>query len=258
MSGAVLQGDSSHVVREGDQLCKTFRSKRGRRQSHTALTKWAAALLQLRAPTVLPPRPGDLPTMLRMTWLEGARLSESPGWRSRLDLAEQLGRGLAELHALPCDHDPMPLSEAVGRRMEGWLARDVGLEALGAGRRLRLRERLDPGALDGLVRVPCHRDVHGDNLLLAPDQPMALLDWEHAMADCAWVDLLRGWDGRPPDEDPWTAGVASAAGLPIEQWGALVALGLVEGAGCIVWGARNGQPDLMERGDTLLEHLLPG
>ncbi len=251
------QGTSSNVrLLPGPPavVLKRYRSARARTQARDALQSWAPSLTRLRAPIVLPSAANDPSPSLRLEFLEGGVLSNEAMWREQLDIAEALGNGLAELHALHAPPDPLPLHEAIPRRLAGWLKRDEG--ALGAERILELQAHLDPTPLRGLERVPCHRDLGPDNVVLLKQGGFGLIDWEHARADCAWSDILRTWEGLPPELDTWSAALARGAGLPLDGWPALRALGLVEGAGCIVWGTSQAQPWLVERGERLLRNLL--
>ncbi|MCO4773051.1 MAG: aminoglycoside phosphotransferase family protein [Deltaproteobacteria bacterium] len=235
---------------------KQARSVRAREQEAAALRDWGPELASVQAPVLLTPEPEDDPRTLRMTLLPGRRLSELPDGLDRLDLATTLGRGLAELHALHAPHDSVPLPRAIELRLDGWLRRD-SLDALGPATRRDLASALEPDALHGERRVPCHRDVSPDNVLVGPDG-LGLVDWEHARADCRWVDLLRMWDGRSPSDSPWLRALAAGMGLELSSgWPALRTVGLVEGAGCVVWGAQRGDAELVGRGRALLRQLIP-
>lgn len=240
-------GTSATIERRPDGVHKSYRSVRARDQERRALLDWAPHL-PLRCPRVLAVEPDAL----LLEHLDGAH--PGPGWREELDLAEALGCGLAALHALPfTDEDPLPLIEALPRRLAGWRSRcgDPLLRRAG-GLLPDVLARCAPGTLR---RVPCHRDVHPGNVLLGA--PLALLDWEHAGPDSPWVDLLRTWEGLRPHEDPWLRALAAGAGLDLEVgWPTLRALGLVEGAGCLAWGARHGAPEVVARGHRLLTRLL--
>lgn len=229
------------------------RSLRAAEQERRALSEWGGRLTRLRAPRLLPPLPDDEPLRIRTEWLAGSPLDDASDWRDDLDLARTLGAGLAELHGLAGDDDPMPLSEAIPRRLEGWLARDDG--AL-APFRDSLRAAVPTTALARAVRVPCHRDVGPENVLVRPDGGLALIDWEHARLDHPWTDALRTWQGLPPDDDPWLAALAEGMELdPRADWPGLRALGVVEGAGCVVWGTARRDRALQARGWLLLGRL---
>ncbi len=251
------QGASSTVeLLAGPPPCvrKRFRGARARAQEEHGLAVWGPRLSILRAPRLLDRADDDDPLTCRIELLEGVRLDAIPQWRTRLDLAATLGRGLAELHALPAPDDPLPLEEACIRRLRGWLDRDAG--ALSPSLRRRIERAFTPSSLIGSVRAPCHRDV-GPTNVLARGTALALVDWEHARADSVWTDVLRIWDGLPPEEDPFTAALITGMGLSLDRWEELVALGLVEAAGCIVWGEARGDETLVSRGRTLLDRLAP-
>lgn len=240
-------GTSATIERRPDGVHKRYRSVRARDQERRALLDWAPHL-PLRAPKVLAVERDAL----LLEPLDGSH--PGPDWREDLALADALGRGLAALHALPfVDRDPLPLPEALPRRLAGWRSRSddpLVVRAVGL-----LPDVLARCAPETLRRVPCHRDVHPGNVLLGP--PLALLDWEHAGPDSPWVDLLRTWEGLGPGEDPWLRALAAGAGLDLDAgWSTLRALGLVEGAGCLAWGTRHDAPDVVERGRRLLSRLL--
>ncbi len=238
---------------EGDVVVKRLRSSRARDQEVQSLTSWGARLVNLGIPEVLPPLPSDDPRTLRQRLLPGLPLAELSHWRERLDMAERLGAGLAELHSLSCPSDPLPLDQALARRMEGWLRRDRG--ALPAALRSEVERAFDPSPFALVARTPTHRDVHEWNVLVHEGH-LTLLDWEHARADCPWFDVVRTWDGAPAEHDPWTLTLARAAGLdPIGDEDALRTVGLLEGVGSIVWGVQHGQPVQTRRGTSLLSRL---
>jgi hypothetical protein len=94
-----------------------------------------------------------------------------------------------------------------------------------------LLEAADPHLLDG--DALCHNDVRSDNLCFRPgggDEPVVLVDWNHAAVGNAgfdlafWLPSLRAEGGPPPQEvadiDPGMVALvagffASRAGLPI-------------------------------------------
>ena len=249
----LARATSASLRLEGDVVIKRLRSSRARDQEVHGLTAWGAHLVSLDTPEVLPPLPGDDRRTLRLRLLPGCALVEVPHWRERLDVAERLGAGLVELHGLPCPNDPLPLDQALARRMSGWLGRDRG--ALPAALRSEVERAFDPSPLALVDRTPTHRDVHEGNVLVHEGR-LALLDWEHARADCPWFDVVRTWGGTPAEDDAWTLTLARAAGLdPIGDRDALRAVGLLEGVGSIVWGVQHGQAAQAERGESLLERL---
>ena len=239
---------------EGDVVVKRLRSSRARDQEVHGLTTWGARLNSLDVPEVLPPTPRDDRRTLRLRLLPGRPLAEFSHWRERLDVAERLGAGLAELHCLPCPSDPLPLDQALARRMEGWLRRDRG--ALPAALRSEVERAFDPSSLAMVARTPTHRDVHAGNVLVHEGR-LALLDWEHSRADCPWFDVVRTWGGAPAEDDAWTLTLAQAAGLdPVGDRDSLRTVGLLEGVGSVVWGIQHGQPVKTRRGKSLLDRLL--
>jgi Ser/Thr protein kinase RdoA (MazF antagonist) len=175
----------------------------------------------------------------------------------------EAGAWLARLHRLPlADDDPVPVAEAYRRRADGWIAR--------ARRRLpgtilrsvraRLAETLP--LLEGRRRVPCHRDMGPRNWLVADGRLGAVIDFEHARADVAEVDVARlsttVWPARPELRAAFLAGYDAAGGPgdPEAPWahGLLV----LEALGTVVWAVEHGDASFERRGRVALAQLLDG
>ncbi|MCO6003389.1 phosphotransferase [Actinoallomurus purpureus] len=124
------------------------------------------------------------PVMVKR-WIEGQVVDPLP---SRLLPAA--GELLAHLHDLPQDVPDLPartrrlspehlklIEEFPDRRFAEWLS-----ERLDAVRR-------EEGALPSVPDVVSHGDLFADNLILRPDDKLAVIDWETVSLDSALLDL---------------------------------------------------------------------
>ncbi|NVB43066.1 aminoglycoside phosphotransferase family protein [Pseudenhygromyxa sp. WMMC2535] len=168
---------------------------------------------------------------------------------------EAAGRFLAALHSLPIpDRDPMPLSEALERRWRGWLAgcADALDSELRAGLEAIAPARVD---LEGVARVPCHRDFGPHNWLWTGEQ-LAVIDFEHARADLPAVDFAKLWAGawrsKPELGQAFSRGYfASSCGrqniAQISEGAFSCALAL-HGLASLAWGMRHADADFEAEG----------
>lgn len=162
------------------------------------------------------------------------------------------GIALRALHRLPCPPDPLPLDDAIRRRLAGWRTRGLLDDAVVAGL-AALVERADFG--DGR-RVLCHRDFAPRNWRVA-DGRCRLFDLEHAGPDAPEVDLVRLHD-EPAFADPRVeaAFYAGYGARPApDRLRAVLALHALATA---TWGRRHGDPIYSARGDRLAARLLGG
>jgi hypothetical protein len=193
-------------------------SRRKHEQELCALTDWAPRLSGL-APRLIDAL--DEPLALLIEALPGRPGDRALG-SAELELAAHraAGAALGRLHALPVsDPDPLPLAEALPRRLSAWLDRAGGL--VDAGTRRRASERFGDGAaFEGQARAACHRDVEPRNWLVVVEESrlrrLSLIDFEHARLDCALVDLVKlasgAWAGRPDLEAEFLEGRGGALG----------------------------------------------
>ncbi len=204
--GSPLEGSRVWAVSSASgrqAFLKEPSSRRKLQQERRALADWAP-----RLPDLMPGLIGALeqPPALLIEALPG--LPGDLAMRSHeLALAthRQAGLTLRRLHALSLeDADPLPLSEALPRRLDSWLGRAGDL--LEESRRLRLRERFGDGsAFRGERRVPCHRDLEPRNWLVEFEdttvRALRLVDFEHARLDHALSDFAKlecgDWADRP-------------------------------------------------------------
>lgn len=154
------------------------------------------------------------------------------------------GRWLAEWHAVPCAcDDPLPVVDAIQRRVEAWAtrARRLGLSELVEVLRLTPEERL---AFTDAPRVWCHRDYHPRNWL---DDGLvcAVIDFEHARPDVAELDLAKVRASGAGDERirAFESGYGQASDPRRLAWGdrfhAVVTL---------LWGLQRGHQPVVDEG----------
>ncbi len=174
----------------------------------------AAAMAAARAR----PRPGRLPQGPELLaaghgarpWsIQQALTGPALGERPDPDAFRRLGALLADLHALPLPGCLESFHDLPGRPVdpEALYRRELGraLEAASQAAALapslaadlrRLGEALAP-ALAGARAALCHNDLHGLNVLVAPELPvgLGLIDWDNAALRPAALDLvkLRHW-----------------------------------------------------------------
>ncbi len=196
-------------------------------QEEAALRQWAPAL---PAPALVAVEPAR-----RRLWM--GCLPGRPVAQPTAALVSAAGRVLARLHALPHrDRDPLPLATALRRRMAAAVARARAAALAVPPALLRLAAAEGPDPLAGARRVPCHRDFTPDNWLSAGPDTVALVDFEHARADLAALDLAKLEGGLlfgapelraafyagygPPPPAPLLAGLVGLHGLSTQLWAA--------------------------------------
>ena len=174
----------------------------------------------------------------------------------------QAGLALGRLHSLRLeDLDPLPLSEALPRRLESWLGRAGAL--LDESRRLRVRERFGDGsAFQGERRVPCHRDLEPRNWLVELEgttvRGLRLVDFEHPRLDHALSDFVKlecgDWVDRPQLREAFLDG----HGTPLDGAGEdrLARLVLLHLLATLVQLSEHGHEDGAARARCSLERKL--
>lgn len=188
-------------------VLKVYRQPRKYAQELTAYSEWLP-LLRPRLPEgSAAPRllgwDGQLRALL-LSWEEGALLQ-----RLSLTAADErhshlrAGSFLRQLHSLPlADEDPLTVLDAYAKRVASWTRRATGIVPAAL---IAATEAAAMGAapfLQGLRRVPCHRDYTPRNWLVGRDRRLTVIDFEHAHPDLYLVDLQRLWVGawrRRPD-----------------------------------------------------------
>lgn len=204
----------------------------------------------------VPRRLATLPSALVLEWIDG-RPASDPGVdpASLVVLQREAGRFVAALERLDIPSDPLPLHEALPRRLEAWI--DRAREFFPDARLTALRDRFDPEAFVGVTRVAAHRDLSPDNWLLVGEARLVVLDFGQARADAPLTDLLKLWD-RPWLETP-DAEAAFFEGygrsLDAEQRERLRQLALLHGLATATWGREHDAPHFAALGDAILERL---
>jgi Ser/Thr protein kinase RdoA (MazF antagonist) len=168
-----------------------------------------------------------------------------------LDLHRAAGRFLASLHQLAQpDHDPMPVADALARRLETWRRR-----ARLTPEQLALVDAHGPrpSLFAGAVRVPCHRDFAPRNWLWTGTQ-LGVVDFEHARLDLGLGDLCKlavdCWDPHPPSKAAFLAGYGrDLSALEHAQLGALIVL---HGLASLAWGQERGVVEHVDEGQRAL------
>lgn len=231
---------------------KRHRSVRKHRQELRAYRDW------------LPRHPGRHPELLGhddrvlvLQGLPGDLVQDLPPDDARLpDLHRQAGRWLRTLHHLPfTDDDPMPLDEALQRRLAGWRKRagpHIAPEILE-----RIHRNLASLPFGALARVPCHRDFSPRNLLV-DGADLGVIDLEHAHPDVFLVDLVKlvaeAWVERPDLERAFYDGYGR--GLDADEARLLDVLVALYGVGTVAWAVEHRDPAFEGLGRTMLDRVL--
>lgn len=204
----------------------------------------------------VPRRLATLPTAVVLEWVDGRPASDpTVAPASLVALHREAGRFVAALERLDIPSDPLPLRQALPRRLEAWI--DRARAFFPDARLTSLRDRFDPAAFVGVTRVAAHRDLSPDNWLLVGNTRLVVLDFGQARADAPLTDLLKLWD-RPWLEVPDTE-VAFFEGygrsLDAEERERLRHLALLHGLATATWGREHDAPDFAALGDAILERL---
>ena len=221
-----------------------------------AYARWDGALEDWipRRLATLPPPVGAL----ILEWVEGTPASDP-----RIDedtlraLHREAGRFVSVLEKVGVEPDPMPLSEALTRRLDAWLQR--ARRFFDAARLSSVRARFEPEAFTGIARVAAHRDLTPDNWLCTPDSPprLVVLDFGHARSDAPLTDLLKLWD-RPWLEIPGAEAAffeGYGRALTDDERERLRQLALLHGLATATWGREHDAPAFASLGDAILERL---
>jgi hypothetical protein len=158
-------------------------------------------------------------------------------------LAAAAGRWIASVHAAPwTDADPMPLVDAVARRLAMTRARG----------RVVLPDALEGWveAFAGVSRVWCHRDYTPRNWLSGPDG-LRVIDLEHAMPDAAAWDVARASCQLSPAA---FASFCDGYG-PLPEPRQVRLMAWLFAAGTVQWGEDHGDRTFAEEGHRWLAAL---
>ncbi|MFN3197739.1 MAG: phosphotransferase [Bradymonadia bacterium] len=179
-------------------------------------------------------RPMDTPDLPQMVLRAGLRT-----------LGDLVGR----LHRLPWpDDDPIPLSQAIPAREAAWLAR---AQADLPSALYRHCAATFAAPLSSLRRVPCHRDLTLDNVLIDEGR-VCLLDFGQSRMDeplADWVKLF-----ELPESSTHLSAFEEGYGATAEDVGGghLRRAVLRHGLATFVWGRKKGDEPATERGLEIL------
>jgi len=223
-----------------------------------AYERWTPYLAG-RTPTLLGVMEGDRKTLLLSA--ASGELAESVRFNDDqwCELHRQAGALAARLHGLPhIDLDPMPLDEAMDRRMSAWLKR-AGT-CFDAGTIAKISEAFDPGAFKHFARVPCHRDYSPRNWVVRRQDSglrLSAIDFGHAAADLWLADVLKLWDRAWHGHDDRRAAFFEGYGRAMTEPEALALemLGIWHGLATAVWSHDHGDPAYEKLGRTILKRL---
>ena len=169
--------------------------------------------------------------------------------REESDLHRQAGAFLLRLHDVPFeDADPLTLAEALEKRLEAWAARAQGVLTLEdiAWVRARVAEALP--LLEGLTRVPCHRDYTARNWL-AEGNTLYVIDFEHARPDGWLFDLERLWAALWPERPDLRAAFLDGYGRYLgEEEGVLERCAALGALSTIVWARDHKDTEFEKQG----------
>lgn len=164
------------------------------------------------------------------------------------------GEVLAALHALPAPPDPLPLRDAIERRLAAALRHAE--PHLPPATRAAVAARVGDGAaFEGVERVWCHRDFAPRNWLVC--DAFTLIDYEHTAPDDPLADLVRLYDGPlvdHPDREAafWQGYGGALTPTTRDRLDRLLALHALATA---TWGRRHRDSHFICRGDALLARL---
>lgn len=211
-----------------------------------AYERWGTAM---GAPSLLGVSPDR--RELLVSHAAGVNLAEIPaGDVLRVGVCHALGLRLKRLHALPVASDPLPVHEALVMRAEAWAARAVGVVPDDAVAEVVARVR----ASDAGPRVPCHRDVRPEHVVVAAGG-IVLIDLGQARADVAAADLVKLVELPDVLADDEVAALWAGLGGPPPALDAMVALHALM---TWVWSASRGDVAGALRGEAVLRRALGG
>lgn len=177
-------------------------------------------------------------------------------------LHEQAGRFRRRLDAVPmAEDDPVPLADALARRMESWLAR--ARPSLPPRVRQRVEEAFDPAPFEGEARRWCHRDLGPHNWIVEPTPHgprLSVIDFGQARPDAWLVDVVKLWDDAwihdPALADAFWSGYGREPSA--REQAQLRQLALLHGLATATWGDRHGHWSFSRRGRLVLARVLHG
>jgi hypothetical protein len=177
-------------------------------------------------------------------------------------LHEQAGHLRRRLDAVPLDEredDPLPLPDALARRLAAWLER--ARPSLPPALLQRIAAEFDPRPFEGARRRWCHRDLAPHNWIVQPTlhgPRLHVIDFGQARPDVWLVDALKLWD------DAWARDPALADAFwrgygrepdAIER-ARLRQLALLHGLATAAWGDRHAHARFSSHGRAVLARAL--
>lgn len=177
-------------------------------------------------------------------------------------LHEQAGHFRRRLDAVPVEEDdPLPVPEALARRLRAWLER--ARPSLSPALLQRVEAAFDVGPFEGATRRWCHRDLGPHNWIVEPTASgprLHVIDFGQARPDAWLVDVLKLWDdawlGDPALADAFFRGYGRA--LDPREHAQLRQLALLHGLATAAWGDRHAHEHFSRHGRAVLTRVLEG
>lgn len=178
-------------------------------------------------------------------------------------LHEQAGRFRRRLDdvAIAGDDDPLPLPEALTRRLHAWLMR--AKSSLPPALRQRVAAAFDPRPFEGATRRWCHRDLAPHNWIVQPSEPgprLSVIDFGQARPDAWLVDVLKLWDDAWARDPTLAEAFFTGYGRTLDatEHAQLRQLALLHGLATAAWGDRHAHARFSAHGRAVLARALEG
>lgn len=195
-----------------------------------------------------------------MPWVDGVQAfrlePDDPDRRAAMSQAGQVQRRLDTIEATP---DPMPIEEALARRMKSWAER--GRLAVGEELTERALAAFDTRWAVGMHRRWCHRDFEPRNWLVEHTETgprLWVVDFGQARVDLWLWDLVKLDTGCWVEQPSSRAAFFEGFGRPlteVEELG-LRQLGVLHGYQSLVWGREHGDVHFERLGLEILRRRL--
>lgn len=179
-------------------------------------------------------------------WLTLPHQDGVPVTQATPSLYRAVGERLAALRACSVEPDPMPLQEALRRRVLSWDERSAGVVPESCRARVREAWREVPQ----VRRVACHRDVQLHNLLVRGDE-VVILDLGQARPDLPAMDVAKLIEVPAELPEGCVEGLAEGLGDTVHR-GWWERCRLLHGLATWVWGARHGDAAAVARAAEIL------
>ena len=237
-------------------------------KQHRVHDKWRrerTILAQLRRPPAAPvpelldsDEPGLALLLRTCPGVPATALSLAPVVERSLH--EQAGRFRQRLDAVPVEEDdPLPLPEALARRLRAWLER--ARPSLPLALLQRVEAAFDASSFDGATRRWCHRDLGPHNWIVEPTvggPRLHVIDFGQARPDVWLVDVLKLWDDAWAREPALADAFFTGYGRPPDraETEQLRQLALLHGLATAAWGDHHGHAGFSRHGRAVLERAL--